>query len=118
MREGEDKHVSHQRPQVYETHANPPHTQLTLSDLLDHAIPALAGKDLGVLDDAPVELEDGGGGGRGGKRGGWRHGISGKDGLAGLVLGGVDERAQGGGEVFGVAGSCVCVCLWFVRSTG
>lgn len=52
--------------------ANP--AQLTLSDLLDHPVPTLAGKDLGVLDDAPIELEDGGGGGRGGNRGGWRHG--------------------------------------------
>jgi hypothetical protein len=57
---------------------------LTLSDLLDHAIAALARKDLGVLDDAPVQVEDGGGGGRGGNRGGRRHG---RYGMTGLVVG-------------------------------
>jgi len=67
---------THQRKPSKRREGEAPY-QLTLSDFLDHAIPALAGEDLSVLDDAPVELEDGGGGGRGGNRDGWRHGYTG-----------------------------------------
>ena len=78
------KEGGREAPYPFHALANPAH-QLTLSDFLDHAIPALAGEDLSVLDDAPVELEDGGGGGRGGNRGGWRHGYMGR-GRTGLAL--------------------------------
>ncbi len=56
---------------------------LTLSDFLDHAVPPFAGKDLGILDDATIELADGGSDCRGGDRGGRWHGtMERKHGLA------------------------------------
>ena len=43
----------------------------TFANVLDHAVAFDGGKDLGVLQDAAVKLEQGGGGG--GRDGGWGH---------------------------------------------